>query len=340
MSLPSRLFDRLRFEYYMAQHADNVLRFPEKLSPQRAVIIVGSGRSGTSWLAQVLRQLPGTLLVNEPFKPPILAAEGVQVGWRQHVPEDARWPELEDFFFNLFRGLTRNRGLFTLNNYADLRAVELPLIKINRIQLLLPWLLRRLGLQRVVFLVRNPYAVIASQMRHGGWDNNGTQINLDFSGESRHYQEPFTAHHNALARIDSREGVQTANWAITNGYLLSHPENNRSWVTLCYEDLVLQPEAMLRYLFRRLGLELTPQVLAQVRNPSYSSKDYYENEQQRLTAWKERLNEQQRGNIRQVLHALGFGHYTDAGEPDRQRIYNGQLPPELHPTAPEPSANT
>ena len=60
-------------------------------NPEDTIVVAGSPRSGTTWLAELLRRLPGYKFLNEPLLlPNNPAAQEVGFEWRTHIAPTER----------------------------------------------------------------------------------------------------------------------------------------------------------------------------------------------------------------------------------------------------------
>jgi hypothetical protein len=324
-NLALRALKRARHEYYTWRFKQRLNQHPELLGPEKSILITGTGRSGTTWLAEVLRRLPNSVFQTEPLRPPTRGPRELGFGWHQHIPENVEWPEAEQYFYKLLSGLWHHRDSFRFNESKDLTVCEFYIIKFVRAQLLLPWLARKFNNQRTIYILRSPYAVVASQLRHGAWAATEPTFETDLNHRSRYYQAPYTDRWELLKSINSVAGVHAANWAIENEYLINHPRNNKDWITICYEDLVIQPFESLKSFFERAQLPMPQYVSNEFNRPSSSAEQGFDaSTDKRLFGWRSNLSAEQYQEINRILDWLGIDFYTREGEPVRERIYNRQ----------------
>jgi len=146
----------------IVSRARAVLPFADKAGDE-ALLLLGSGRSGTTWLSELILQ-KGTRFIFEPFKPDnsFLSEKFFH---RQYInPLDDRTLHAKDIQ-KILTGDLRSRWTDQYNNqfFYDKR-----LIKAIRGNLLAGWVLRHYLEAKVAYIIRDPFAVCASQAR-GAW---------------------------------------------------------------------------------------------------------------------------------------------------------------------------
>jgi hypothetical protein len=129
---------------------------------RRTIVVAGTARSGTTWVGQMFAALPRTAVVFEPLIGPAARAHGV--GW--HTVEGTRVeaPNEVDFVRRALGARDRNRWTMRDNSTWQTVAARTWIFKEVRVNRILPWMVDRFGLSRAVVVVRDPIAVVASQI--------------------------------------------------------------------------------------------------------------------------------------------------------------------------------
>lgn len=279
------------------------------------IIISGSGRSGTTWIGEVLSSHNKSVLVNEPLK----NSNSYKVqklgftGWGQHIPESANWPEAQIFFEKLFTGQELNPNYFTANKPK--RDTNLWVHKFIRAQYLLPWLVSNFDTKTPIHILREPYAVIASQLQHGGFGKNrifdATKHNKTPLFE--HYSEFYDQWDPIFAQIKNYIQVLALHWALQNKYLLDHSNCHTKWKIIKYEDFLRHPETMLEKLSNLWGVDFSHIKPETLRKGSYSMiNEVPENPEKQFKKWKNHLTEQDILNIDFALDLVGMKNIDDS----------------------------
>jgi hypothetical protein len=284
-----------------------------QLKPRDCVIIAANPRGGSTWLEQILAQIPGTLSVYEPLN--IAYAQRFRTlgfSHRQHIAEDEEWPAAEAVFSDLFHGrYLEHRAVFHPNTRNSVWAFLNPqilLMKFCRLNLMLPWIVRKFPVRRPIFLLRNPFAQIASQIEFAR-KFSGTWVEKSFPFSDYPIPPVYQDYAAYLAGLRSQEEVLAGLWCLTNKIPLEHPGSNKLWININYESLYSEPEGRLRAIFDRLDLGFKSHYLNVVRVPSRTSISEVD-----IAKWKKTLDENQVERISAVLKRFGLFHYYELSE--------------------------
>ncbi len=228
-----------------------------RYDPRRTIVVAGSPRGGTSWVAETIATTPGALILWEPLEPSthpnILQVLGI--GFDHYIPPGTRvTPDMPDW--TLYQYLQRVfAGQVPLSEYLGIRGWrKAPIrnllrfrryvVKFVRGNMLLHWMLREFDLKGVLIL-RHPCAVVASQM-HFAWEN---------AVRKRERWLPFFERHDpslvpVVRSIRTDEEKLALDWAVTNLWPLRQPRPH-PWFLTTYEDLIegtAEWERLCRYL--------------------------------------------------------------------------------------------
>ena len=300
-------------------------------------IILGSGRSGTTWVQDCLAMANSL----RPIFEPLHEAEsniGSRYAYGLLTPEHS-CAELEDFFRHLCEGKLHSRwidyrgsaevlfpsfstgfGLNSLKSLASkwrkylrnrpvLKALiknDQTLIKCIRANLMAEWLATKAGFFTVL-VVRHPGSVIESKLRNGRvWDP------LPISSRYRENKKLHEVTHGKyLAMLHSKlTTVQslTLNWVIENEKPLADSEFGNVKVVF-YEELVSNL-ASWSFLCRALHIQNLPDARL-LRVPSLSAADQSDTASRKLEPrWKKGLTDCQLAEIQGILDACAFDLYN------------------------------
>lgn len=233
------------------------------------IVVNGSPRSGTTWLWEWLHDAMNVAGTGETLNDRGLVEWSKRYGFtnRPYRAPDAEDPEFAAALEDLFAGRYVVPWVYQLDALPKLIAGRPVLTKLITGNLLVPWLVRQLPALRIVQIVRNPAAMIASQVMYPPGDWQGLRaISPEY--------DPFLADHPHYARpgetFDSLEEVLAVHWAMEHRYL---SEQMAGLSTVCfvrYEDLVHSPEATFKRVLHFLGVPWRDSFLAGAQKESGS----------------------------------------------------------------------
>jgi len=295
------------------------------------IVVAGAPRSGTTWLAEVLRALPSYKFVNEPL---LLsnyeAAQKAGFAWRTHLAPNENAPQAKYFFEDVLSGRVPHGPLWhyqadsSVGRLLEQITHRKLIVKFCRAGRLLHWLLGEFEVRGAVLIVRHPCAVIASQLEHGGWDPDQLVHDIDseealgqMSGDVRlHFAD-------VLDGISTRLELMTATWCLDYYIpLIEYAEYGHPWELVTYERLVLDGEGEMNRVLLALDAEMTDAVQEQLTVASeYASDDLKTSDSRnQLAKWRSRLSGQQIDRILDIVSAFGLDFYTRELEPNYSRI--------------------
>jgi hypothetical protein len=208
--------------------------------PSRAALVLGSGRSGTTWLAESIARRHRSRLIFEPFHPR-LGTMGEDGRLFLHPAE--RPPAFERAAGRVLSGRVRGP-------YIDhVRIARLPrgrVVKDVHAGNLLPWFRANHPGIPVVFVVRHPIAASLSRLRADTFYGLGDHLATP-AGREEAEASPVAAWlplHDEC-RDDPEPLVRlVAEWCIENAYPLSHGDDP-GVALVFYEKAVLDPASEL-----------------------------------------------------------------------------------------------
>ncbi len=157
-------------------------------------------------------------------------------------------------------------------------------------------------------LVRHPFAVVTSMLHHGAWDYSFKKFEIPEGPFNDFYQqhEPF------LYSLKTKEEQLTALWCMTNNVVLRHPQNNQSWITVNYENMVLDPMQHFQMIFKKWNLEIPKELSARILTPSATTVGKQKIvPEQLLSDWKNKLSAEQVNRLQKVLDYFEVDYYGD-----------------------------
>lgn len=277
---------------------------------RRSFMISGTGRSGTTWLAEIVgSQIPCRLMF-EPFNPRMQKSFSQFEYFQYMRPGDSN-AALAEYCRNVFSGNIRSRWI---DQGVTVLRPQYRMIKAIRANLMLKWIHQEFPAIPIIFIIRHPCAVVSSRIQldwatDSDTDSFRVQPGLieDFLADKLEY----------LQRARTPEEKHALIWCVSNLVPLRQFRAGEL-TTVFYEDLCRHPEPVIERVFRRLGHEYHASVMSALRRPSgtavrssaiVSGGDY-------LTTWQRELSPRQIHNVLSVVDAFGLGHlYGESAVP-------------------------
>lgn len=229
------------------------LFFERNHDPARTALVLGSGRSGTTWLAEAIARQHRSRLLFEPFHPRLGAlGEGTRL-----FLDPAEHPAAFDRAARrVLRG--RVRGPYV----DDVRIARLPrgrVVKDVHASNLLPWFRTNYPDVPVVYVVRHPIAASLSRLRSDTFYGVGDYLATP-AGREDAESSPVAAWLPLYDRHrESSEPLVrlVAEWCIENAYPLGQGEDEGVALTF-YENVVLDPATELSRIGESCATALGP----------------------------------------------------------------------------------
>lgn len=293
------------------------VRNTRRFDPAQSICVFSDPRGGSTWITEVLAQLPRTAVLFEPLHiGHVPRFRRLGFAWRQYIPESGTWPEAERGFDDLFSGKILNRWTCSYSSPRKFFLADRMIVKFCRANAMIPWLTKRYAFERQpVYLLRHPFAVVASQLTHGAWGNTTTRYVIP----DCRFNEFYTEHADFLSSLRSQEEVLVATWCLTNRVPLNSERNDRDWITVHYENLISNPQHELTRIFGRWQTTMPEAVLRHVDKPSFTTKDarfQAKDVETQLSKWKAVFNEAQIARMMRVMQYFAISMYDEGVFPN------------------------
>jgi hypothetical protein len=318
------------------QFLDYISIDKNKFKEKDTILVVGAPRSGTSWLMEILGNIPKVIYNFEPFNA-IWYVKPQKLGFhnRVYLPPDKDWVELENYLKLIFNGgLVSFQYIYHFSPRYLMKILlgNRVIVKSIRINRILPWLTKRFQLENIFFIIRHPCAVISSQIKTGvyGYHNAYPPYKNIFPNREQVIEEASNIKGidknfiNKIKNYKTQEEILAAVWCIDNYIPISMPKPY-PWDFIFYENLVNNGENEITRIFNKIGIKNIPQsAYLSLKKPSLLApldelKQVTKNSFQ-LSKWKKTLSEKQIENILKVVSDFGFDFYSKNAEPNYDKI--------------------
>ena len=275
------------------------------LAGDDVVFITGSGRSGTSWLANICNYQNDFRYLFEPLNPSNLSINHC-IQWS--LPSHAASPVLDAMLL----GKISNKWVNSRNKrfFAKRR-----LIKEIRSNWMLPWINKHYPKTKVVMIIRNPLDVAASRKALSQRDDNSQWVWLPSLEELLKEKSLIDAlnkqQFEALyAQIGNGIVMETvADWCINNLLILNQPERQSCYVVY-YEELINDGVEVAKRLLNYIGVSISENLEQTLLQRSETSRSNLG------TQWRDVLTDQEYKQIVNLLALFDIQKlYTDDWQP-------------------------
>ncbi|HSH00909.1 MAG TPA: sulfotransferase domain-containing protein [Anaerolineae bacterium] len=267
----------------------------------RTIILAGAGRSGTTWLSQIIGANFNFQVVFEPFDSRVVP-EAMPFGYHPYWPTQSKNEAWSQLIGQLGRGEIQNAWTQRLGKRPFAWRY---LIKTIRATALLPWLSHHFNYP-TVFMMRHPCAVVLSRMKLE-WDPH-FDIYLNQPELMRDYLDPFREHLSAVKTDAQKHALM---WCFEN-YVPYQHLNDYGWLFCTYEELVKQTEEEVKRLLEPLQIKSTwrTQKMMQRISPVTRKDSAILSNDKPLRAWQQKLSQKDIEDILALVKMFGFDIYN------------------------------
>lgn len=255
-------------------------------APESSIVVFGSGRSGTTWLADSLASMINRQVIFEPLnKNHFSEIESLTDGWGYpyYLRPDSDRADWEHFLHRALTGQLRN---YWTDNVRTSVWPEGYVVKLVRACMLIGYINQNFHPQ-LIWVVRHPCAVVASKLNaKPPWHPRPAKLLL----QTELVEDYLSLLPGSLETIDNIVEANAALYAIENAIALNQLRDVRH-CRVHYEELLLSPDATLNRILQFLNQHNTEVNTSLLKVPSRMTHvgKSYQNSEQRLTAWQKQL---------------------------------------------------
>ena len=272
---------------------------------QNKIWLLGDGRSGTTWLSNLVNYSGRYRLVFEPFHP--TAEQGMlPFGALPYVRPGESYPEFEAYVRSVFSGRFQS---YWSDQFTRGFWFEGLLVKSIFSHLFAAWAAGFLPGASRLLILRHPCAVAASKRAL-----RFQQEPTDLLQQAALRQDYLEGHESLIRRTRDPFLKYVLFWSILHSVLLSQA-SEAGWFIVYYERLCLEPEPELTRMFQYLGRDgaaalKDPKLRAMFTQPSQTTrpKDAPKSVQERAVRWIDEVDKALIPDAMEILAEFGLDH--------------------------------
>jgi len=281
----------------------------------KTIVIFGSIRSGSTWLAEIISSMDGCLQIFEPLHPDYVQEVKQHIPQRnRYVPADQDWPAGVSIFNRIVSGKIINTWTMSQAPLLKIFTAKRLVVKFVRGNLLLEWFAKNVAVLPPVLVIRHPCAIIASQINKK-WPP-GKKLLLNNA-----YLDRYPEIRENCGYLSKPEELAALAWCLRYHAPLT-ANKPYPFILVCYEDLVRNGRQELEKLFNVWQMPVDQKAILQLSIPSDTATKSSQVVKggDPLAGWKKKLNEQQVDNILAVLKIFKMDFYDKGLEPDHKKL--------------------
>lgn len=279
------------------------------------IVICGSIRSGSTWLAELLSTADRHVQIFEPLHPDyVKQVTPIMPKRNWFVASEKQWPEGEKFYQKVLSGKLVNPWMLSQIPLKKLFTAQRLVIKFVRANMMFGWLTKLPNIRKPVLVMRHPCAIISSELAKG-WGPTTTKV----LGNA--YFELIPEIKEKCKNLSKPEEIAAIGWCMRYHAPL-HQANPDDYILVTYEALVRNGEHELSRIYEGWGTALDKSLVEKLDKPSDTStgNSFIVQGKDPLAGWKSKLTEEQISNVLKVLDIFGMDFYSADLEPDLEKL--------------------
>jgi hypothetical protein len=283
--------------------------------PARSILVSGTGRSGTTWLADVIASQVPCRTMFEPFHSRQVEAFRQFHYFQYARPSDSN-EELRAYCHRVLTGAIRDKWIDCQVEHLFARY---RVIKAIRANLFLKWMHDRFPEVKLLFIVRHPCAVVLSRLQLGWATDTDIQ---PFLAQRDLVEDCLASRMDMVERAETPEEKHAIIWCISNLVPLSQFGAD-DFNVVFYEHLCTQPEIEVPRIFRAVSLPYRDDVFRRVVRPSTTTvrTSAIVTGEDKVTRWKGAFSCEQIDSILSIVRGFGLDHiYGESTMPSAEQV--------------------
>jgi len=296
------------------------------------IVVAGNPRSGTTWMLDLLRTLPGYKAMMEPLWQETDKERYGFSSWTYLEPQeeaDTQKEYLEDVLSGRIGTspawhFEKSTRLAQLLEHATKDRLVVKFIHLNR---MMHWFCNQFDVRGLVFIIRHPCAVVASTLKAGGWSDKPFRAVYNHLEPEQLPPSVYEHFSPIIEEVETRTEALAVLWCLNHYVPIYHnSECSYPWIIVPYERLVTHKGKELNRIGDAMGFCVNDEMR---RNIHKSSSSIYSNphdeDYKQLSKWRSRLSDRQINEILKIVDKFGIDDiYTDSLEPNYDLINKKQ----------------
>lgn len=279
------------------------------------IFIFSTPRSGSTWLMELILTQPGFKPCNEPFNlwDPDVCRYFAQLGMTDWTDFHSHYGNhaMQEYIQGFCDGRVRFKNPFFYRNYFRLITHRIVFKILHAGEDRINWF-RDTFNGRIVFLLRHPIAVSLSRKFY---PRLGAFLNTEYR---EHFSETQLREAKKIVESGTKLEQGVLDWCLQNAVPLRHATSD--WITISYEQLIIEPRPVIEALARRLALPQPERMMQRLTIPSASTHKCDEKTKEVLKnregsnrwvveKWREKVTEEEERRAMEILEQFNVDVY-------------------------------
>lgn len=286
----------------------------------KSVILAGIGRSGTTWVGDIINHKNNYRVLFEPFHPKMVK-EAKDFKYIQYLHPNTKIKKLQRQANKILTGnIEENEWINRNNEFSD--EYNSILIKEIRCNLMLGWLQKISSFSPIVLVIRHPLQVLSSWKKLNWIDDQWVNIEyLDDILSNKILLEDFPVITATLNQIDPTDYVQNFvfRWGVFNLVPLTHLKLNNAYI-LFYENLVTNYKneviSLFDYLQESFGFSDLEKLINTSSSTNFNHRNFTQDRIKLIDSWKDEFSTENINKTEEILDSFGLkALYDSVGQP-------------------------
>jgi LPS sulfotransferase NodH len=272
---------------------------------KNTVLIAGVGRSGTTWLGNIVNHSNCFRDIFEPFR-----ADHTAVWHNCHCKQYIKPTCKDKEFFKAAQYILSGRVSNKWCNRFNKKPISSKrMVKEIRANFFLKWLKINFPEIPLVFIMRHPCAVAVSR-KTLGW----ATLFEDILSQKQLVDEHLGPFVDEIKKCNDDLDRQIYIWCIEN-YVAMNQLEGEDFLLVFYEQLCVDPQRELSRIFKHIDCPVTEEVVNVLKKPSALSKDdsAIKSGGDLVSSWKKYVTSSQIQTASKIVSHFGLDRFYDSG---------------------------